>query len=33
MVRLIILLKANSLARGFSGIRRKVIDALFHSPL
>ncbi|MFA3388245.1 histidine ammonia-lyase [Acinetobacter baumannii] len=28
MVRLIILLKANSLARGFSGIRRKVIDAL-----
>ena len=28
MVRLIILLKANSLARGFSGIRRKVIDTL-----
>ena len=28
MVRLIMLLKANSLARGFSGIRRKVIDAL-----
>lgn len=28
MVRLIILLKANSLARGFSGIRRKVIVAL-----
>ncbi|EHU1603423.1 TPA: histidine ammonia-lyase [Acinetobacter baumannii] len=28
MVRLIILLKANSLARGFSGICRKVIDAL-----
>ncbi|MHA7681214.1 histidine ammonia-lyase [Cupriavidus sp. PET2-C1] len=28
MVRLIMLLKINSLARGFSGIRRKVIDAL-----
>ncbi len=28
MVRLIMLLKVNSLARGFSGIRRKVIDAL-----
>ena len=28
MVRLIMLLKANSLARGFSGIRRKVIDAI-----
>ncbi|WP_288366378.1 histidine ammonia-lyase [uncultured Acinetobacter sp.] len=28
MVRLIMLLKANSLARGFSGIRREVIDAL-----
>ncbi|WP_165680618.1 histidine ammonia-lyase [Metapseudomonas otitidis] len=28
LVRLIMLLKVNSLARGFSGIRRKVIDAL-----
>ncbi|MCR3855366.1 aromatic amino acid lyase [Pseudomonas aeruginosa] len=28
MVRLVMLLKVNSLARGFSGIRRKVIDAL-----
>lgn len=28
MVRLIMLLKVNSLSRGFSGIRRKVIDAL-----
>ena len=28
MVRLIMLLKANSLARGFSGIRLKVIEAL-----
>lgn len=28
MVRLILLLKVNSLARGFSAIRRKVIDAL-----
>ncbi|TXR39273.1 histidine ammonia-lyase [Ectopseudomonas mendocina] len=28
MVRLIMLLKINSLARGFSGIRRKVIEAL-----
>ena len=28
MVRLIMVLKVNSLARGFSGIRRKVIDAL-----
>lgn len=28
MVRLIMLLKVNSLARGFSGIRRQVIDAL-----
>lgn len=28
MVRLIMLLKINSLARGFSGIRRKVFDAL-----
>lgn len=28
MVRLIMLLKINSLARGFSGIRRQVIDAL-----
>ena len=28
MVRLIMVLKINSLARGFSGIRRKVIDAL-----
>ena len=28
MVRLIMLLKVNSLARGFSAIRRKVIDAL-----
>ncbi|WP_454722113.1 MULTISPECIES: histidine ammonia-lyase [Cupriavidus] len=28
MVRLIMLLKVNSLARGFSGIRREVIDAL-----
>jgi len=28
MVRLIMLLKINSLARGFSGIRREVIDAL-----
>ncbi len=27
-VRLILLLKVNSLARGFSGIRREVIDAL-----
>ena len=35
MVRLIMLLKINSLARGFSGIRRQVIDALitnFHLP-
>jgi len=28
MVRLIMLLKVNSLARGFSGIRREVIEAL-----
>ena len=28
MVRLIMVLKINSLARGYSGIRRKVIDAL-----
>ena len=28
MVRLIMLLKINSLARGFSGIRRQVIEAL-----
>ena len=28
MVRLIMVLKINSLSRGFSGIRRKVIDAL-----